>query len=45
MGKTVMGAAVSLDGFIADDNDGIGPFFDWYANGDEPIGSIGWSLS
>jgi hypothetical protein len=25
MGKTVMGAVVSLDGFIADDNDGVGP--------------------
>jgi hypothetical protein len=27
MGKTVMGAVVSLDGFIADDNDGVGPLF------------------
>jgi dihydrofolate reductase len=34
MGKTVMGAAVSLDGFIADDNDDVGPLFDWYGNGD-----------
>jgi dihydrofolate reductase len=34
MGRTVMGAVVSLDGFIADDNDGVGPLFDWYANGD-----------
>lgn len=34
MGKTVMGAAVSLDGFIADDNDGVGPLFDWYGHGD-----------
>lgn len=34
MGKTVMGAVVSLDGFIADDNDGVGPLFDWYSNGD-----------
>jgi dihydrofolate reductase len=34
MGKTVMGAVVSLDGFIADDNDGVGPLFDWYGNGD-----------
>jgi dihydrofolate reductase len=39
MGKTIMGAVVSLDGFIADDNDGVGPMFDWYANGD-----IAWSL-
>jgi len=34
VGKTVMGAVVSLDGFIADDNDGVGPLFDWYGNGD-----------
>ena len=34
MGITVMGAVVSLDGFIADDNDGVGPLFAWYGNGD-----------
>ncbi len=35
MGKTIMNvAAVSLDGFIADDNDGINPLFDWLSNGD-----------
>ena len=35
MGKTIMNvAAVSLDGFIADDNDGIEPLFDWLGNGD-----------
>ncbi len=34
MAKTVMGAVVSLDGFIADDNDDVGPLFDWYNNGD-----------
>src|SRR4051794_1569197 len=34
MGKTVMAAVVSLDGFIADDNDDVGPLFDWYGNGD-----------
>jgi hypothetical protein len=40
MGKTIMGvAAVSLDGFIADDNDGVGPLFDWLGSGD-----VGWSL-
>jgi dihydrofolate reductase len=33
--KVIMGcAAVSVDGFIADDNDGIGPLFDWAGNGD-----------
>jgi dihydrofolate reductase len=39
MGKVVMGAAVSLDGFIADDNDGVGPLFDWLGNGD-----VAWSF-
>jgi dihydrofolate reductase len=34
MGKVVMGATVSLDGFIADENDGVGPMFDWYGNGE-----------
>jgi dihydrofolate reductase len=34
MGKTVMGAIVSLDGFMADDDDGVGPMFDWLVNGD-----------
>ena len=40
MGKTIMGAAaVSLDGFIADDNDEVGPLFDWLGTGD-----VSWSL-
>ena len=40
MGKTIMGAAaVSLDGFIADDNDEVGPLFDWLGRGD-----VSWSL-
>jgi dihydrofolate reductase len=40
MGRTIMGAAaVSLDGFIADDNDGVGPLFDWLDNGD-----VTWSF-
>jgi hypothetical protein len=25
----IMGVVVSLDGFIADDNDRVGPLFDW----------------
>ena len=28
-----MGAVVSLDGFMADDSDGVGPSFDWLGNG------------
>jgi dihydrofolate reductase len=39
MGKTITGAAVSLDGFIADENDEVGPLFDWYGNGD-----VTWSF-
>jgi dihydrofolate reductase len=39
MGKTVMAAVVSLDGFIADDNDDVGPLFDWFGNGD-----VAWSF-
>jgi dihydrofolate reductase len=34
MGKAIMGAVVSLDGYIARDDDGVGPLFDWYGNGD-----------
>jgi dihydrofolate reductase len=39
MGKTSMGAVVSLDGYIADDRDQVGPLFDWYGNGD-----VAWSF-
>ena len=34
MGKAIMFAAVSLDGFMAADDDTVGPLFDWYDNGD-----------
>lgn len=34
MGNTIMGAVVSLDGYIADVNDGVGPMFEWFGNGD-----------
>ncbi|HEV8167135.1 MAG TPA: dihydrofolate reductase family protein [Actinomycetota bacterium] len=34
MGRVVMGATMSLDGFIADPSGGVGPLFDWYFNGD-----------
>jgi dihydrofolate reductase len=33
MTKVVASAAVSLDGFIADTSDAVGPLFDWYDNG------------
>jgi dihydrofolate reductase len=39
MGRTTMGAVVSLDGFIADDHDEVGPLFDWYGNG-----HVAWSF-
>lgn len=38
MGTVVMHNVVSVDGFIADPEDQVGPLFDWYANGDAEIG-------
>jgi dihydrofolate reductase len=35
--KVVMHNVVSVDGFIADDQDQIEPLFDWYQNGDTPL--------
>jgi len=32
-----MHAVVSVDGFIADEHDEVGPLFDWYFNGDVPL--------
>lgn len=37
MGKVVMHNVVSVDGFIADDNDEVGPLFDWYFNGEHAL--------
>ena len=37
MGSVFMHAVVSVDGFIADANDDVGPLFDWYFNGDTAI--------
>ncbi|MEV0381607.1 dihydrofolate reductase [Nonomuraea sp. NPDC050643] len=34
MSTVVMHNVVSVDGFIADEKDQIGPLFDWYYNGD-----------
>jgi hypothetical protein len=34
MGIVTMHNVVSVDGFIADANDGVGPLFDWLASGD-----------
>ncbi|MEU8483428.1 dihydrofolate reductase family protein [Streptomyces sp. NPDC048641] len=41
MSKVVMHNVVSVDGFIADSEDQVGPLFDWYANGGVEIGSNG----
>ena len=37
MGAVFMHAVVSVDGFIADAEDNVGPLFDWYFNGDAEI--------
>ncbi|HEY2297850.1 MAG TPA: dihydrofolate reductase [Jatrophihabitans sp.] len=37
MSTVMMHAVVSVDGFIADANDEVGPLFDWYFNGDADI--------
>lgn len=39
MGKAIMGAVVSLDGYLARENDEVGPLFDWLGNGD-----VSWSF-
>ncbi|QSB06499.1 dihydrofolate reductase family protein [Natronoglycomyces albus] len=41
MGKVVMYASVSVDGFIADENDHPGPLFDWLLSGDVPLDDSG----
>ena len=41
MGAIVMHNVVSVDGYIADDNDDIGPLFEWYFNGDTVLADDG----
>ena len=41
MGKVVMYSSVSVDGFIADENDQPGPLFDWLLSGDVPLDGSG----
>ncbi len=36
MGNVLMHNVVSVDGFIADNNDDVGALFEWYFNGDHP---------
>ncbi len=37
MGAVVMHNVVSVDGYIADDKDDVGPLFEWYFNGDAEL--------
>ena len=37
MSTVFMHAVVSVDGFIADAEDDVGPLFEWYFNGDAEI--------
>jgi dihydrofolate reductase len=41
VGKVVMYSTVSVDGFIADENDQPGPLFDWLSSGDVPLDETG----
>ncbi len=41
MGRVVMYATVSVDGFIAGDDDAPGPLFDWLTGGDVPLDDSG----
>ncbi|VTR76539.1 dihydrofolate reductase family protein [Cellulomonas hominis] len=41
MGKVVMYGSVSVDGFIADQDDQPGPLFDWLTDGDVPLDESG----
>jgi dihydrofolate reductase len=41
MGKVVMYASVSVDGFVADEDDQPGPLFDWLLGGDVALDESG----
>ncbi|MEV0998723.1 dihydrofolate reductase [Nonomuraea sp. NPDC050202] len=41
MSTVIMHNVVSVDGFIADAHDQVGPLFDWYGNGTADLGGIG----
>ena len=41
MGKVVMNASVSVDGFIAAEDDDPGPIFEWLVSGDVPLDDSG----
>lgn len=37
MGHVLIHAVVSVDGYLADERDDVGPLFDWYFNGDTSL--------
>jgi hypothetical protein len=37
VGRTYVHAVASLDGYIADEHDDVGPLHDWYFSGDHPL--------
>jgi dihydrofolate reductase len=41
MGKVIANATMSLDGYIATPDNGIGALFDWYEAGDVEVGNAG----
>ncbi len=41
MGKVIAGLGMSLDGFIADRNDGVWALYQWLTHGDTPFEGIG----
>ncbi|BFU44846.1 dihydrofolate reductase family protein [Krasilnikovia sp. MM14-A1004] len=45
MGAVIMHNVVSVDGFIADRNDDVGPLFDWYSNGDTALAGTRLTIS
>jgi dihydrofolate reductase len=45
MGTVVMHNVVSVDGYIADEADDVGPLFEWYSNGDTALGEGGGMVS
>ncbi|GAB3412425.1 dihydrofolate reductase family protein [Flindersiella endophytica] len=46
MSQVVMHNVVSVDGYIADANDDVGPLFEWYFNGDVSLGDgVGSKIS
>jgi dihydrofolate reductase len=45
MSTVIMHNVASVDGFIADANDQVGPLFDWYGNGDVALDDFGAKIS